>query len=217
MKSLTKFIKESLEHTQFITEHFVNAFNKEEMEKYGDVVWDMLQKAYAYCGGVAGAKSIKDIIDDSDMWKMVRRNGKITAVKIYKFKNGGRKAFCCATDGTEQGANDIRKIYKEDGLLKDRKAYGEYSGKSLSTALNNGNIPIPAVVAAEILKGKKIEPCEDGWFYLRYLDDGNVHHKCMCGNPPGVDKQEEPSPELIKMLKELAKKYHKEDEENKNK
>lgn len=216
MKPLSKFIAEQLEHQQFINEHFVNVFKKEDMKKYGDEVWKMLQDAYKYCGGVAGASSIDDIIEDTDMWKMVRRNGKITAVKIYKFKNGGRKANCAATDGTEQGIADMKKVYQEDGLLKDRKAYAEVSGKALSTCLNQGNIPLPAVVAKEILK-KDLTPCEDGWFYTRKLGDGHEHHKLLVGNPPGVDKQEEPSPELIKQLKELARKYHEEDEKNKEK
>ena len=214
MKSLREFIIES-KNEYMITERFINVFDKKDMEKYGDIVWTMLQKAYAYCGGVAGAKSIKDIIDDTDIWKLVRRNGKITAVKIYKFKDGGRKANCCATDGTDQGAADMKMIYKEDGLLKDRKAYAEVSGKACSTALNQGNIPLPAVVSQEVLKGKKITPCEDGWFYLRELGDGKTHHKLLCGNPPGVNPQEEPSPELIKQLKDLAKKYHAEDEKEK--
>ena len=216
MKSLSKFIAEQLEHQQFINEHFVNVFKKEDMKKYGDEVWKMLQDAYKYCGGVAGANSIDDIIEDTDMWKMVRRNGKITAFKAYKLVDRGRKANCAATDGTDQGVADMKKIYKEDGLLKDRNAYQEVSGKACSTCLNQGAIPIPAALAKDILK-KDLTPCEDGWFYVRKLGDGNEHHKLLCGNPKGVDGQEEPSPELIKQLKDLAKKYHEEDEKNKKK
>lgn len=35
-----------------ITERYVNCKNEEEMRKYGDIVWDILQKAYEYCGGL---------------------------------------------------------------------------------------------------------------------------------------------------------------------
>ena len=115
MKTLTETIHNYNEHIEFINEHFLTITDKNKMKEYGDDVWDMLQKAYAYIGGVAGADSIDDIINDTDMWKLVRRNGKITAIKAYKFKKGGRKANCCASDGTEQGKKDLMKIYKEDG------------------------------------------------------------------------------------------------------
>ena len=210
MKNINQYIKENL-----ITEHFVNCFNKEDMKKYADEVWDILQKSYAYIGGIAGVNSIDDIIDDTDMWKLVRRNGKITAIKAYKFKKGGRKANCGGFDGTEQGKKDIMKIYQEDGMCKDRKQYGEYSGKAISAVLKTGGIPIPNAIAQEMLAPKKVTLCEDGWFFIRKLDDGKIHHKIMIGNLPyNKYDGERPSEELIHILKELAKKYYAEDEKN---
>ena len=41
MKNLSKYIKESL-----INEHFVNCKTDEEMNKYADIVWNILKKAY---------------------------------------------------------------------------------------------------------------------------------------------------------------------------
>jgi hypothetical protein len=55
------------------------------------------------------------------MWKLVRRNGKIIAMKAYKFKKGGSKANWGGSDGTEQGKKDIMKSYQEDRMCKDRK------------------------------------------------------------------------------------------------
>ena len=208
MKNINQYIKENL-----ITEHFVNCFNKEDMKKYADEVWDILQKSYAYIGGIAGVNSIDDIIDDTDMWKLVRRNGKITAMKAYKFKKGGRKANCGGFDGTEQGKKDIMKIYQEDGMCKDRKQYGEYSGKAISAVLKTGGIPIPNAIAQEMLAPKKVTLCEDGWFFIRKLDDGKIHHKIMIGNlPDNKYDGERPTEELINIIKELGKKYYDEDE-----
>ena len=210
MKHLNQFIKE-----QLITEHFLTLTNKEDMKKYGDEVWDILQKSYAYIGGIAGINSIDDLIEDTDLWKLVRRDNKITAIKAYKLKNGGRKSNCGGTDGTEQGKKDIMKIYQEDGLMKDRHQYGEYSGKAVSIVLKTGGIPVPAAIAQTILEPKKIEICQDGWFYIRKLGDGKSHHKLMIGNlPNGKYNDEKPSEELIHILKELAKKYYAEDEKN---
>lgn len=213
MKHLNQFIKE-----QLITEHFLTLTKKEDMKKYGEEVWDILQKSYAYIGGIAGINSIDDLIEDTDLWKLVRRDNKITAIKAYKLKNGGRKSNCGGTDGTIQGKKDIMKIYQEDGLMKDRHQYGEYSGKAVSTVLRTGGIPVPAAIAQTILEPKKIEICQDGWFYIRKLGDGKSHHKLMVGNlPNGKYNDEKPSEELIHILKELAKKYYAEDEKNNNK
>lgn len=211
MKHLNKFIKE-----QLITEHFLTLTKKEDMKKYGEEVWDILQKSYAYIGGIAGINSIDDLIEDTDLWKLVRRDNKITAIKAYKLKNGGRKSNCGGTDGTIQGKKDIMKIYQEDGLMKDRHQYGEYSGKAVSTVLRTGGIPVPAAIAQTILEPKKIEICQDGWFYIRKLGDGKSHHKLMVGNlPDGKYNDEKPSEELIHILKELSKKYYAEDENKK--
>ena len=208
-----KKITESLEDIQFINEHFVTCLNKEDMKKYKDEVWEIMKRSYAYIGGVAGIKNADELVEDTDLWKLVKRNGKITAAKCYKMKKGGRKANCGGYDGTDQGKKDILKIYDEDGLMKHRKAYGEFSGKAVSTTLKAHGIPVPAIVAKEILAPKEIEICEDGWFYIRKLGDGKTHHKLMIGNLPGREYQEEePSDELIQQLKQLAKKYYEEDE-----
>lgn len=53
---------------------------------------------------------------------MVRRGNKITAIKIYSTKRGGRKGIVIATDGTDQGKKDIAKILEEDYKLKERGA-----------------------------------------------------------------------------------------------
>ena len=123
MKSLTQYLNEAL-----ICERFLNAFNKEDMTKYADEVWDILQKAYAYCGGMAGMDSVEQLIDETDMWKMVRKNGKIVAVNTYSNKRSGRKICYGGQDGTEEGKKAFKKILEEDFKLKDRQSWAEVSG-----------------------------------------------------------------------------------------
>lgn len=213
MKDLTQYINE-----QLITEHFVTCTSKEEMQKYAKEVYDMLQECYKYIGGIAGINSADELVDNTDFWKLVRRGGtnekagKITAAKLYKLVDGMRKCNCAGFDSTEQGKKDLLKIYNEDALLKDRKVYGEFSGKAVSTVLKQGGIPIPNIIAQELLVGKEVELLDDGWYYKRKLGDGKEHIKMMAGNVPGKQyKDEQPTPELIDQLKGLAKKYFEEE------
>ena len=199
MKHLFEYINE-----QLINEHFVNVFNKNEMSKYVDEIWTLLQKSYEYCGGTVGMYSPKQLIDETTMWKLVRRNNKITAGAVYNDKRGGRKICYLFSDGTEEGVNDCKKIMQEDSILPERKAWGEFSGKAVSTMFNQGAMPIRADISQEIMKDKKfikIQP--DGYYYVREIG-GHLHTKLMMCNPRGkVDVPEE----VRKELKALAKKY----------
>lgn len=203
MKKLFEYINE-----QLINEHFVNVFNKNDMSKYADEIWTLLQKSYEYCGGMAGMDSPQQLIDETTMWKLVRRNNKITAGIVYNDKRGGRKMCYCFNDGTDEGVKDCKKIMQEDSILPERQAWGEFSGKAVSTMFNQGAMPIRADIAQEIMKDKKfikIQP--DGYYYVREIG-GNPHTKLMMGNPRGkVDVPEE----VRKELKALAKKYDSDD------
>lgn len=198
-------------YNELLFEHIVNCHTKNDMEKYKDEVWNMLQESYKYCGGIAGVESVDDIINDSTLWKLTRRTDKITAVIIYSNKRSGRKICCIAQDGSEQGKKDLKKMLKEDGMFVDRETWGEFSGAAASTALNQGMMQIPSDIAEIIMVGKKfIDKKEDGYFYTREIG-GKQHIKIMLGNFKG---QKFNAPEnLIKQLKELAIKYFKEDED----
>ena len=199
MKNLSSYINE-----QLITEHFVNLFKKEDMAKYADEIYKMMEKCYEYCGGMTGMSSPQQLIDETTMWKLVRRSNKITAGIVYNDKRGGRKMCYCFNDGTEQGVKDCKKIMQEDSLLPDRHAWGEFSGKAVSTMFNQGAMPIPASIAQEIMKDKEfIEIKPDGYYYTRKIG-GAPHTKLMMGNPR--ERVEVPS-EVCKELKALARKY----------
>ena len=64
MKKLSDKIQEIKEHEEFINEHFVTLTKKEDMKKYADEVWDILQQSYKYCGGIAGINNVDELIDD---------------------------------------------------------------------------------------------------------------------------------------------------------
>ena len=203
MKSLTQYLNEAL-----ICERFLNAFNKEDMRKYADEVWDILQKAYAYCGGMAGMDSVEQLIDETDMWKMVRKNGKIVAVNTYSNKRSGRKICYGGQDGSEEGKIALKKILEEDFRLKDRQSWAEVSGPMEVTVLKQGAMPIPAYIAELIMKDKTFDNIhKDGFHYTRMIG-GEPHTKLMVGNFVGKEFKADQNliNELIKTAKELGKK-----------
>ena len=208
MKSLTKYVKESL----MINERFVTPIKKDDMKKWASQVWKLLNDAYKYCGGLKGMNSIEQLINETDIWKIVRRGNKVTAVVTYSTKRGGRKNCYMASSQDEQGKHDLFMIMKEDAKLLDREAWCEASGKTVSVKLKNGWTPIPNYIAQYIMKDKKFdELCKDGFFYVRQIGN-HKFHKIMLGNYGGkhhmnVDEK------LINTLKELAKKYFAIDEE----
>lgn len=207
MTPLSFYIK-----NQMINEHFVNVFTKEDMSKYAEDIYKMMVKCYEYCGGMAGMDSPQQLIDETTFWKLVRRTDRITAGIVYNDKRGGRKMCYCFNDGTEQGIKDCKKIMEEDSLLPDRQAWGEFSGKAVSTMFNQGAMPVPANIAKEIMKDKEfIEIKPDGYYYKRLIG-GKPHTKLMMGNPRG--KTEVP-PEICAKLKELARKYDSDDNTDK--
>ena len=168
-----------------LNERFVNAFNVDEMKEYADQVWKILQDSYKYCGGLLGMRDVNQLIEESDMWKMVKRNGKINCVVIYSFKRGGRKLCYGGTDGTPQGKADFYKIMQEDINLKDRKAWAEVSEKMEHLYLKNGAVPIPSSIAKQIMWDKEfVDYDKDGYHYTRYIG-GVLATKMMVGNFSG--------------------------------
>jgi predicted ATP-dependent protease len=78
---LTKLLPKSI-----LVERYITLIKPEDRTQYVDLVWDMLQQTYKKLGGFKSARDKEDLIADSSIWKMVRKNGKIVAVSIYKDK-----------------------------------------------------------------------------------------------------------------------------------
>ena len=211
MKKLTELILE-----RYVTLFYDKTEDKDKMMEISKEVYRMIVKSYEYIGGLAGCSSYKDFVrdyieDDSDkqIWKYVRRGDHITAIKIYSTKRGGRKGIVMATDGTEQGKNDINKILEEDYKLKERGAWDEVSGKALGAALNKGAIPLPNSMILDLMKDKDktmFRMRDDGWFYDRRIA-GDWHTKLLIGYPPKNAIGYQVSQDLVKKLKDLGKEY----------
>lgn len=160
-------------------EHVVNLHTSEEKEKYIDEVWDMLQKAYAGIGGFKSATSKEDLIQNSSIWKLVRRNKKLVSVGIYRDLHG-RKSIAIATDGTIQGKKDLMKVRDDD--IKLQRSWCECSGAVESLMKKIKAIPLDNKLAAK-LTGKEIIGYDiDGVHYTRLIQ-GEPHVKVLYGFP----------------------------------
>lgn len=112
----------------WLNEKYLNLFTKDQKEIYIDQVWDMLQKAYEYVGGLKGAgfSSKEEMIKSIPFWKLVKKNNKIIACQLYKDKNG-RKIVAGASDGTKEGKNALKQVIFDD--LTRARSYIEISDK----------------------------------------------------------------------------------------
>lgn len=164
-----------------LNERYITVTNNNDMNKYVDIVWDMLQNAYKEIGGFLTAKTKDELIKKSSLWKMVRRNGKILAVKIYTSKKGGRKSIACATDGTKEGKDALYSILKEDIKMMDqRQAWAEVSGKMEYLYNKFGGVIVPSKYIQDILADKEIFNQKDDGHYSRNIK-GEPHEKIIYG------------------------------------
>lgn len=205
MKNICNYIKE-----QLITEHFVNCKTYDEMWEYADIVWKLLQKSYEYCGGIKNVDGPEQLVDDTHLWKLYRKDGDIKAVITYSNRKGGRKMCLLGSDGSEDGRKMLKKMMEDDFKLKDRQSWVGVSGKAAITALKHGGIPVPSYVACDIMNGGKPGKCKpyDDYWYNRPIKnaDGEIenHLKIMVGNPPGHESIEAPKELIDKLIQQAV-------------
>ena len=164
--------------TNLILETFVNLREKEDIAKYIDVIWDILQDSYESIGGFKSAKSKEDLIQKAGLIKLVRKEGRIVALRVYKDELG-RKSIAGGTDGSDLGKLWFMKMCEED--IKLDRAWGEVSGKMEHIMLKRGATPIPNTMVAKILGKPIISLDPDGYHYTREIM-GEPHTKIMVGN-----------------------------------
>ena len=165
---LTNLIEEAAEaelREAYIAEAFINLHTKSDMKKYGDVVYNLLQRTYKDIGGFAGAKDANHMISKAGFMKLVRKNGKIVAAKIYKDKHG-RKAFGAGHDGTTTGKTWVKQIYKDD--ITFNRSWGEFSGAAEKYMLYKGMVPVPASKVSKIIGNPSAEGLT-GFHYTRQI------------------------------------------------
>ena len=164
--------------TNLLLERFVNLHNPEQMSKYIDVVWQILQDSYAEIGGFKSATDKEDLMRKAGLIKLVTKDGRVVAVKVYKDELG-RKSIAGGTDGSNEGKKWFMKICEED--IKLNRSWGEVSGKMEHIMLKRGSVPIPSSMVAYIL-GKPIHSYDpDGYHYTREIQ-GELHTKLMIGD-----------------------------------
>lgn len=179
-----------LTFNDFLTERFIsigfNPSHANKREQHRQEIHDMIQKSYVKAKGYSGypsgsdeeSKAIHDDITNSNI-KAIKRDGKITAVNLYKDKHG-RKSIASATNGTPQGKADWEKIKSDDNTQK--RAWGEVSGAAMHMQAKLGTPKIPSSRANELL-GKKVTPTPgDEYEYSRKIGN-EVHKKIMMGHP----------------------------------
>jgi hypothetical protein len=165
----------------------LNDKHEGEREKHRDEIHHMLQKAYShpdiggYGGHESGSKKESEAIHHDishSVIKATKRDGKITAVNLYKKKHG-RKSIASATDNSEQGKKDWKKTKLEDH--EQKRAWGEVSGKAEHLQKKMG-IPVIPANKVGILLGKDIKIHDDGEHYSRDIG-GKEHTKVVMGHP----------------------------------
>lgn len=160
-----------------LTERVVNLFDPEDKAKYADRVWDMLQVAYEPVGGFGSAANVEELIDTPGLWKLVVRDGEITALTLYKDAHG-RKAIASATNRQKSGSKDYKMIRQADHELS--RSWAEVSDKPEILFQKMGAHPIPNKFA-HILTGKHIlDYNDDGYHYTRLIA-GHPHEKIIYG------------------------------------
>lgn len=151
-----------------LNERFINLFNKSEKEKYFHEIKNLIIETYSYIGGYNG--KIEDFLNDNYFWKLVRKNDKIVAGRIYKDRLG-RKSICSFTDGTHIGKIGLKSIIIED--LKLGRAWVEVSGKMENLykySLKATPLPHSIIKIIMDLMGKKvIDWNPDGYHYTRLI------------------------------------------------
>jgi hypothetical protein len=161
-----------------LLERVYNAFTSTDKMKYADQVWAVLQQAYSKLrGGFGTASSLEELIEKSGLWKVVVRDGKVSAVNIYKDQHG-RKSIASGTDGTPQGKKDFMMIKNED--VKFNRAWVEVSDATEKILARMGAKPIPSKFAGPLTGKEILDYNSDGYHYTRLIA-GDPHEKIIYG------------------------------------
>lgn len=163
---------------ELLIERVVNAFDDLKKQQYANQVWDIMQRSYKNVpGGFGTSSSIEELIAKSGMWKMIVRDGVVTAANVYK-DTAGRKSVASGTNGTPQGKHDWALIKSED--IKLGRAWGEVSGAAESIMKKMGAKPLSNKFAAALTGKEILELNPDGFHYTRLIQ-GEPHEKIIYG------------------------------------
>lgn len=180
-----EFIKNNL--TEHILSIGINDKHDSYREKLRDQIFTILHNSYkkvegGYSGMGSGSEEESETInkDISNLFiKATLRNGKVTAVSLYKNLHG-RKLVALGTDGTEQGKKDYIKTSLEDHNFE--RSWAEVSGAIERFHSKIGSPKISGDQAEKILNKKILKVHDDKYHYDRIIGK-DVHTKIMTGFP----------------------------------
>lgn len=168
-----------MKSNEFLTERILNLHDTPAKLKFGQEVWDLLQLSYSTVpGGFGTADSLEDLISKTGLWKIVTRDGKVTAVNLYRDQYG-RKSVAAGTNGSRQGIKDYYMVKTEDE--KFERAWAEVSGKPELLMKKSGAKPLPSKFAPMLTKKEIISYNPDGVHYTRMIG-GEPHEKIIYGS-----------------------------------
>lgn len=174
---------------ELIQEHFTNLFRGDDFSKWQEQAYDLLNKVYAPIGGLLGVPNSDKLVEDSDMWKMYTRNGKILAICTYTFKRTGRKLTACGAVKDNNGHTDpeakkwLYKILSDD--MSRRNGWVEVDDKMAHIMKKCGGIPVPSDIAEILMKGKTFTYKDPDGYHYRRIIGGEEHTKILYANPNG--------------------------------
>ncbi len=166
-----------------ITERYINLLSIDDRKKYVDIVWDMLQVAYAKAGGFKSAPDKETLLNDTFFWKLVRMDNKIVCGSLYKDKYG-RKSIATFTDGTNTGKKSLFNMWMDD--IKLGRSWSEVSGAVEHIKMKFKDTPIPNKYVSDIIGKPLISLNPDGYHYTRLIA-GEPHEKILVGTVAGYN------------------------------
>lgn len=166
---------------QIVNERYLNLFTIEDKQKYAERVFELIQNAYAAIGGHVGIPNVEVLLQDTNMWKLVRKNNVIILACLYK-DNQGRKFVAIGHDGSEEAKRAIKNILMDD--IKQHRMWAEVSGAAARSFIKAG-VPVIPNKHAQKLLNKEILSYDGEYKYSRLIG-GKVHTKILIGYPNGT-------------------------------
>lgn len=173
-------VYESKKDSNRLNERFLNLFQVNDKEKYFTEISDLINETYDSIGGFVG--DINEFLTDKYFWKLVKRNGKIVAGKIYKGLRG-RKSVCGFTDGSFLGKIELKNIVKED--IKLGRSWVEVSGNMENVYKYSAKATPMSRTEVEIIMkliNKEIISWESDNIHYSRIIKGKKLTKVMYGN-----------------------------------
>jgi hypothetical protein len=159
--------------------------SKQDLEKYKDDIFGLIDIAYSYIGGHSNYKSPNDVVgsEGGSDYEVINLDNDpdIDAVNVSKSKTStGVKFVASGHDGSSEAKRTIIK-HKID-KLKTPGFYIEVSGKIKDILINAG---VPVVTDEKTIKkaldGKEITMNDDGTYNRKIA--GVEHTKTLLGKP----------------------------------